>query len=611
MQKDKYDIRTVKVSDLLSDIQRKDVVVPEIQRPFVWKRSQVRDLMDSLYRGYPTGYLIVWQNPNVRLKDGGSSAGKKILIDGQQRVTALMAAIAGEPIVNANYERDRIRIAFDPFAALKADEDKDAEIFKVQDSGVLKSDRWIKDISEVFRPEFKRRKFEDEYCGKNKDMDPDTLDLILTDLIAIGNREFGLIELDRELDIDLVTEIFIRINSKGTALSQGDFVMSKIAADEDHGGNQLRKLIDYFSHMSIEPAFYSSLIGLDHEFADSEYMGKIAWLKQESEDVFDPTCDDVIRVAFMSEDIDEYPRAKLSDLVSLLSGRDFATREFKAEIVDSTYKSLKKGVLSVVNENNFKNFMNAIHGAGFISPKLVNSRMAIDFAFMLYLRLSRSGEVPLGAIKGIVQRWYVFSVLTGRYSTSPETAFAKDLKTINEVGVSNALHTMEATLSDNFWRVVIPQDLRQTSTVNPVYQVYHAAQVVMKDYSLLSNNIFVGDLIRSAGDIHHIFPKAYLRQNGFEKSKYNQNANLAYLDNQVNKSIGKKSPREYFSAAFAQCSGGPSICSIKDVDQLKENLAANCIPVDVVKWDFSNYEEFLDQRRMLMADKIRKYYESL
>jgi len=608
MQKEKYKIEDIKVSDLLSDIQRKDIAVPEIQRPFVWKRSQVRDLMDSLYRGYPTGYLIVWHNPSVRLKDGKESGNKKILIDGQQRVTALMAAIAGEQVVNADYKKDRIKISFDPFAALAATEDKDAEIFKVQDQGVLKSDRWIKDISEIFKPEFKRRKFEDEYCQKNPSMDADTLDEILTDLLAIANREFGMIVLDRELDIDLVTDIFIRINSKGTVLSQGDFVMSKIASDEDHGGNKLRKLIDYFSHMSIEPAFYSTLAEADLEFANSDYMSKIAWLKKETEDVFDPTCDDVIRVAFM----DKYPRAKLADLVGLLSGRNFETREYSAEIIDDTYQQLEAGVLDVVNENNFKNFMTAMHGAGFISPKLVNSRMAIDFAYMLYLRLSQSHEVPVGEVKGIVQRWYVYSVLTGRYSSSPESAFGKDLKFIKEQNsIVKVLETMEATLSDNFWTVVVPQDLRQTSTINPTYQVYYAAQVVMKDVSLLSNNIFVGDLVRSAGDVHHIFPKAYLRDHEFEKSQYNQNANLTYLDNQVNKSIGKRSPKEYFSMAFEQCNGGPAIGSITDLDQLRENLRMNCIPEGVVNWDFTNYDEFLEQRRHLMAAKIREYYESL
>lgn len=608
MIKEKYSLVPIKVSSLLGDIAQHEIAVPEIQRPFVWKRSQVRDLMDSLYKGYPTGYLIIWHNPNVKLKDGSSSSGKKILIDGQQRVTALRAAIAGEPVVNADYKLERIKIAFDPFAAIRARTENDVEVFKVQDQGILKSDRWIKDISEIFKDGFKTRKFEDEYCQRNPEMDVDALDEVISDLKAIGNREFGVVQLDKDLDIDLVTDIFIRINSKGTVLSQGDFVMSKIAADEGHGGNLLRKLIDYFSHLSVVPAFYSTLASVDEEFAASEYMQKIAWLRGETEDVFDPTCDDVIRVAFM----DQYPRAKLADLVSLLSGRNFDTRDFEAGIVEQTYNKLKEGVLDVVNENHFKGFMNIIRGAGFISPKLVNSRMAIDFAYVLYLRLRRDASVSTGALSGIVQRWYVLSVLTGRYSSSPETAFYRDLKLINENGVEKTLKAIEeATLSENFWAVAVPQELRQTSPINPTYQVYLAAQVVMKDVSLLSKNMFVGDILKSA-DVHHIFPKAYLTANGFEKSSYNQNANMAYLDDRVNKSVGKRAPKDYFAAAYAQCETGTAdIGAITDLGQLRENLAMNCIPEEVRNWDFSNYEEFLDQRRSMMAAKIRRYYEGL
>lgn len=607
MQAKKYEIHQIEVGTLLSDIKAKNIAVPEIQRPFVWKRSQVRDLLDSLYKGYPTGYIIVWHNPNVRLKGGGSATGKKILIDGQQRVTALMAAILGEQVVNTDYKKENIKIAFNPFAALEAD--KGSEIFKVQDQGVLNSARWIKDISEVFKYGFKRRQFEDAYKRANPEMDVDQLDDVLTDLLGIASRNFGMIELANDLDIDIVTDIFVRINSKGSALSQGDFVMSKIAADDEHGGNLLRKLIDYFSHLSINPAFYSTLSESDAEFAKSEYFGKISWLRQETEDVFDPTCDDVIRVAFM----EKFEKAKLSDLVALLSGRNFDTREFQSEIVDDTYKNLKEGILDVVNENHFKGFMNCIRGAGFISPKMINSRMALDFAYMLYLRLRRNGEVPISEICGIVQRWYVLSVLTGRYSASPETRFYKDIKLLSEIGVVKTLQEIEAAeLSENFWKSAIPQDLRQASTVNPVYQVYLAAQVVMRDFALLSKNMSVADLICGAGDVHHIFPKAYLIANRFTKTQYNQNANLAYLDNLVNKSIGKRSPKEYFSAALAQCDGGAlTTGSITDVEQLRNNLKANCIPNGVFDWDFSNYEEFLAERRLLMAEKIRKYYESL
>ena len=185
----------------------------------------------------------------------------------------------------------------------------------------MKGKKWIPDIAEVFKNDFSVFSIINTYCNENPDMDPETLDKILTNLRAIGNRLIGVIELSEGLDIDIVTDIFIRINSKGTALSQGDFVMSKIAADENYGGNMLRKAIDYFAHLCVEPSFYNYIKENDTEFPDSEYMQKLSWLKDDKETVYDPECDDILRVAFMHM----YPRAKLADLVSLLSGRDFET----------------------------------------------------------------------------------------------------------------------------------------------------------------------------------------------------------------------------------------------------------------------------------------------
>ena len=604
---EKYNPNSLSVSAILGLIASGDIAIPEIQRPFVWKKTQVRDLLDSLYKGYPTGYLIIWKNPNVKLKDGSVSAGKKILIDGQQRVTALMTAIAGIPVVNANYKKERIKIAFNPFEALS--EDKDAEIFAVQDQSHLKGRKWIPDVAEIFKNNFSVFSFIMKYCSDNPDMDPETLDKILTNLRSIGNRLIGVIELSENLDIDIVTDIFIRINSKGTALSQGDFVMSKIAADESFGGNMLRKAIDYFAHLSVDPTFYDYIKENDADFVQSEYMNKLAWLRNDKETVYDPECDDILRVAFMHM----YPRARLADLVSLLSGRDFETREYKIEITEDTYSKLKQGVLNVINQNNFTQFMLAIKGAGFISNKLVNSKMALDFAYALYLRLTISKEVSVSEVKRIVQKWYVLSVLTGRYSSSPETAFYKDIRLINEKGVVATLNDIEAaTLSDNFWDVAVVQDLAYTSTINPTYLVYLAAQVYRNDMSLLSNNISVRYLIEMAGDVHHIFPKEYLKANGFSRNQYNQNANYAYLDTQVNKSIGKKAPNVYFAEAVKQCDTKQITCgSITDIDVLKANLEANCIPFDICGWDHNDYEWFLFARRERMAQKIKDYYYSL
>ena len=134
--------------------------------------------------------------------------------------------------------------------------------------------------------------------------------------------------------------------------------------------------------------------------------------------------------------------------------------------------------------------------------------MALDFAYALYLRLSTTKAISVSEIKRIVQKWYVLSVLTGRYSSSPESAFYKDIRQINEIGINKTLESIEAaTLSDNFWNVKVVQDLEFTSTNNPTYLVYLAAQAAGNDKSLLSNNITVKDLIEVAGDVHHIFPK--------------------------------------------------------------------------------------------------------
>ena len=607
MQIEKFNVNSLSISAILGLIESGSIAIPEIQRPFVWKKKQVRDLLDSLYKGYPTGYLIVWQNPNVKLKDGTMSAGKKILIDGQQRVTALMTSIAGIPVINADYKKERIKIAFNPFEALS--EDKDAEIFAVQDSSHLKSKKWIPDVAEVFKNDFDVIEFVTDYCQDNPEMTTKQLGKIIADLRSIGNRMIGVIDLSQDLDIDVVTDIFIRINSKGTTLGQGDFVMSKIAADESFGGNMLRKAIDYFAHLCVEPSFYAYIKENDAEFAATEYMQKLSWLKDDKENVYDPDCDDILRVAFMHM----YPRAKLADLVSLLSGRDFETREFRIEITEETYQKLTQGVLNVINQNNFSQFMLAIRGAGFISNKLVNSKMALDFAYALYLMLVQRKEVSVSEVKRIVQRWYVLSVLTGRYSGSAETAFYKDIRQINEIGVVKTLEGIEAAvLSDNFWDVAVVQDLSYTSTINPTYLVYLAAQVANNDMSLLSNNISVRYLIEIMGDVHHIFPKEYLKSNGYEQNMYNQEGNYAYLDPQVNKSIGKKAPFEYLSEALEQCKTKEITCgSITDLDELKENLRVNCIPFEACTMDHTSYVDFLAQRRKLMAKKIKDYYYSL
>ena len=610
MEGEKFTNTSMSIKGLLGLIENNDIAIPEIQRPFVWRKTQVRDLMDSLYKGYPTGYIILWKNPDIKLKDGRSSAGKKIVIDGQQRITAMMTAIAGRKVLDGNFDEYPIKIAFDPMAALdyELNKNEEAEIFAVQTPAHLKSKNWIPDISKIFETGFSEYKFFNQYLANNPNITDEELSLVIGRLRGIASSQLGVIDLSEKLELDVVTDIFIRINSKGTALSQGDFVMSKMAADEKYRGNILRKLIDYFAHLAVRPQFFSHIETHDDEFTNTEFLQHIAWLRNDQENVYDPGCDDIVRVAFMSV----FKRAKLADLVQLLSGRDFETREYKEEIAEETFKGMFKGVTNFMKEYNFKQFMQTIRSAGFIHPKMVTSNMALDFAYALFLMLQESDE-PVADRKRLVQKWYVLSILTQRYSGSPESVFAKDLRIINEVGIRQALKNMEdAILSDNFWQVAVVQNLSYASSHNPTYLAYLAAQVYFAETSLLSQNIRVEELLYNGGDVHHIFPKKYLMKYGYTKVEYNQTANYAYLDTPVNISIGMRAPYDYFTSALEQCGTDEAKCgSILDEEILRANLAANCIPEEIFEMDHTCFAEFLEKRRALMAQKIRKYYESL
>lgn len=430
----------------------------------------------------------------------------------------------------------------------------------------------------------------------------------MEELKAIKNRQVGVIQLNGSLDIDAVTSIFIRINSQGVPLSQADFVMSKIAANETYGGNLLRKCIDHFSHLSVKLEF-SSLKANDKEFVDSEYFPAIAWLKNENEDIYDPDYTDIIRVAFLYG----FSRGKLGDLVSLLSGRNFETREFEQSIEENTYKILKVAVLDFVNETNFKRFLMIISSAGFCHSKLITSDNALNFAYALYLKL-RSLNYSPEKIEKFVRRWLVLSILTSRYSGSAETRFDSDIKAVEDCPIEEVLaDEEEVNLSESFWSVALPQKLRSSYANNPVFNLFLAAQCKNGARGFLSKDILVKDLIEQRGDVHHVFPKEYLKQGGLGKGQYNQVANYAYVQSEINIKIGKKAPDDYLGYVLnVQCEGGQCLYGgITDIADFKKNLEENCIPFETVEMDESNYEEFLQKRRELISSRLKQYYFSL
>lgn len=594
----KYSVNQSPVSNLLAQVASNQIAIPELQRPFVWDSVKVRDLMDSLYNGYPVGYLITWQSIGAHLKGGQVAGFQQILIDGQQRVTALRAAVAGLPVVNKRYQQVRITIAFNPIT----------EEFATLTPFIRRDSQWINDISEVFN---RASTFEyvNEYIKENPGVDSSTAAGNIGKLAEIKNAQIGVIALSDDLDVETVSEIFIRINSKGVPLSSADFAMSKIATYGDRGRN-LRKLIDYFCNLAVAPHVYADIAENDTEFAASPYLGQIAWMKNDAEDLYDPSYSDVIRVAGLVG----FSRGKAAAIVSELSGRDTETRKVDEERIPLAFDTLESALGKIVSKYHFENFLMTIKSAGFISSKMINAQNALNFAYALYLRLRDDSSVSEGERKRIVRRWFVLSMLTGRHSGSFESVWEQDIRRIGQVGAAAYLKQLEESdLSDGFWNVALPASLETTSTVSPYFQTYQAAQVSMGARGFLSKSIKVAEMLQHSGDIHHVVPKDYLQKSGFpDRDDYNQVANFALTETSINISVSNQPPDVYMARIADQIETGVlALGEITDQHDLNANLEENALPSNFAEVDASNYKEFLVERRNLMAQKIRKYYEQL
>lgn len=593
-------VNSTSVENIISSIKEGEIAIPEIQRPFVWDGSKVRDLMDSLYKGFPVGYIIVWKNPDIKLKDGTMASGKKILIDGQQRVTAMQAAIVGQEVVDSSYKKKRIIIAFNPID----------EVFEVCNPAIEKNVKWISDISKVFDISFDAWEFVNNYCeANNLSGQQSEINKKIMRLTSIKGINLGVTELSQMLTIDEVTDIFIRINSQGVVLSQADFAMSKISSDDRYGGNETRKMIDYFCHFMQRPADYDMIVNNDKGFAQSDALQKIKWVIKEQEDIYVPNYTDVLRVSFTHI----FQRGKIADLVNLLSGRNFETRENVESIAEDAFKKLRQGVEAFVNETNFKRYLMIVESTGIVDASLVRSKNVLNFGYILYLSLKDRGIHP-ALIESIVRRWIVLSMLTGRYSGSAESAIDYDIKRFTEQDPATFLKNTEmGELSDAFWNTVLVQRLDTSVASSPYFLVFLMAQVKRQARGFLSKQITVQSLINQRGDIHHIFPKKYLQKNGVNARKdYNQIANYAYTQSETNVKIKDNAPCDYMARMKQQVAGeGIVYGGITDPDDLKDNLAENCVPEALMDMDIFDYQVFLDLRRNLMAEYIRDYYMSL
>lgn len=596
MRADNYKITQYSVSSILGYVENSQIAIPEIQRPFVWKGEEVRALIDSLYEGYPIGYLIVWQNSQVRVRNFGKGGTKKILIDGQQRVTALMAALLGKEVLDEQYQSHRIRIAFNPLAG------KGEERFAVCDTKHEEDSRWIPDISIFFRRDFSFRQFEKEYKEANSGEDFTPLEESVDTLKEIVKHQVGVIELSFLLDIDVVSEIFIRINLQGKPLNQEDFVMSKISVNEQYGGDYIRNCIDYFCHLLREPSFYQVLQQNETEFFNSEYGKALTWCQNEEQSLYIPSYADVLKVVLISY----FGKTRIGDLVHLLSGRDgekkiFSKKEISKKVSEEAFEKLGAGVKAFVCEENFQGFQKALKKAGYSCSRLLYSQSVLNYCYAMYLLMYRQG-IGEKERESLLSKWITMAMITGHYQSGGESTVQKDYANAQEEGFASYLAQIEELkLTDEFYNNILPEKFTSTTARTAPFLAYVATQCARGVHSLYSD-VTIEELYKNKTESYQILPKAYLAKCGYKTREiYGQVANLTYISKETKGIIKKKSPVDY-KEDLEKAIGIEKICT-----SLKENGLAETIftanETDVI--------QILADRRRQMASEIRDFYKTL
>ena len=596
MRADNYKITQYSVSSILGYVENSQIAIPEIQRPFVWKGEEVRALIDSLYEGYPIGYLIVWQNSQVRVRNFGKGGTKKILIDGQQRVTALMAALLGKEVLDEQYQSHRIRIAFNPLAG------KGEERFAVCDTKHEEDSRWIPDISVFFRRDFSFRQFEKEYKEANPDEDFTPLEESVDTLKEIVKHQVGVIELSFLLDIDVVSEIFIRINLQGKPLNQEDFVMSKISVNEQYGGDYIRNCIDYFCHLLREPSFYQVLQQNETEFFNSEYGKALTWCQNEEQSLYIPSYADVLKVVLISY----FGKTRIGDLVHLLSGRDgekksFSKKEISKKVSEEAFEKLGAGVKAFVCEENFQGFQKALKKAGYSCSRLLYSQSVLNYCYAMYLLMYRQG-IGEKERESLLSKWMTMAMITGHYQSGGESTVQKDYANAQEEGFASYLAQIEELkLTDEFYNNILPEKFTSTTARTAPFLAYVATQCARGVHSLYSD-VTIEELYKNKTESYQILPKAYLAKCGYKTREiYGQVANLTYISKETKDIIRKKSPVDYKE----------SLEKAIGIEKIRTSLKENGLAETVFTANETEVIQILADRRRQMASEIRDFYKTL
>jgi hypothetical protein len=573
------------LSGLLHYIDIGDIGLPDIQRPFVWSNTKVRDLFDSMYRGFPVGYLLFWENAQangvkqIGLGEKQHTVPSRLIVDGQQRLTSLYAVFRGKKVLDANYRERTIEIAFRP---------RDGA-FEVADAAIRKDPEWIPNISTLWasgKSSYLMVKGFLQALGEKTPIaseDEETISHNLDRLFDLQKYPFTALEIAPTVDEEQVAYIFVRINSEGVTLNQADFILTLLSVFWDEG----RHALEQFARQSRQIAAPASGPSPFNHFIH-------------------PDPDQLLRVSVALG----FNRGRLKSVYQVLRGKDLETGLLSAQKRDEQFAVLKVAQTEVLNLTHWHQFLSALVGAGFRSAEMVSSQNALLYAYAFYLIGRTRVGVPEHALQKAIGRWFFFTSLTGRYTGSPESVMDADLNRLKglEDGVAfiQTLDDLVASeLTNDFWNITLPAALATSSARNPELFAYVAAQNRLTAPVLFSHKK-IAELIdpalatkKRALERHHLFPRAWLEKQGITDLKLiNQIANQALLEWPDNLAISDEAPAVYATKIRGRFADA-EWATMHDLHALPEG------------WENLDYSVFLDQRRKLMAGVIRRGFQTL
>lgn len=590
MAKELFERIDRKVSSLLDEVLNGSIGLPDLQRPFVWPDTKVKDLFDSMMKGFPIGYVMLWASPvnygNTKSIGSNEKQFKRpddLVIDGQQRLTSLLAAMTGVTVKNKDFKDKRIKICYNPLT----------KEFQVWSQAYENDSRLISDISLVYKADENHtlRRFRNSVIdrineGRTKkgeaclsDEEEGMIEDNINSLLDLKQYTIPTLRILSTADEEDVAEIFRRVNSGGQNLNENNFVETLLAVYDNDVHDKIGKFCSD-SRIAAPGTSYNQIIDVQPSH--------------------------LIRMAVGLG----FHRARLKYAYKLLRGKDLETGVISDETRDKNIGIFKAALQKVTELNNWHSFLNLFAEAGYLNKSLVASNYVVVFSYVLYLIGKDEYKVQPIELRKVITRWIFMTTVTSFYSNSPESTVERQLADLRSVKsapdfVEYLNQSIRQQMNESYFNVELINDLTSSAASSPVWFGYIASINVLGTPMLFSNTplskywVLGSDGMKKAIDKHHIFPKQHLAEIGIPDDRdRNQMANFTYLDYNTNIDISDDAPLLYASRYKAKLGeeGYARACAENALPEGFENMS---------------YFEFLEKRRVLMSGIIKKAYEKL